>query len=127
MQRRQQTPCIPRRPKQVSRLNQPGEFSSRNESNVSRASPPNDYRFLLIDDLIQNAGQILAEACIRSFSCHQLYPFLILYRTPVRRPKSKQHYQIPINDALRQHTARTREPLEETLRRVIREEIKRAS
>ncbi len=37
------------------------------------------------------------------------------------------NYQGLINDALRQHIARTREPLEETLRRVIREEIKRAS
>jgi uncharacterized protein (DUF4415 family) len=37
------------------------------------------------------------------------------------------NYQALINDALRQHIARTREPLEETLRRVIREEIRRAS
>nr|AUN35897.1 hypothetical protein [uncultured bacterium] len=37
------------------------------------------------------------------------------------------NYQTLINDALRQHIARAREPLEETLRRVIREEIKRAS
>ena len=37
------------------------------------------------------------------------------------------NYQALINDALRQHIARTREPLEETLRRVIREEMKRAS
>ncbi len=37
------------------------------------------------------------------------------------------NYQTLINDALRQHIARTREPLEDTLRRVIREEIKRAS
>src|SRR5438046_261841 len=37
------------------------------------------------------------------------------------------NYQTLLNDALRQHIARTREPLEETLRRVIREEIKRAS
>lgn len=37
------------------------------------------------------------------------------------------NYQSLINDALRQHIARTREPLEQTLRRVIREEIKRAS
>jgi uncharacterized protein (DUF4415 family) len=33
------------------------------------------------------------------------------------------NYQRLINDALRQHVARAREPLEETLRRVIREEI----
>lgn len=37
------------------------------------------------------------------------------------------NYQALINDALRLHIARTREPLEETLRRVIREEIRRAS
>jgi uncharacterized protein (DUF4415 family) len=33
------------------------------------------------------------------------------------------NYQTLINEALRQHVARTREPLEETLRRVIREEM----
>jgi uncharacterized protein (DUF4415 family) len=37
------------------------------------------------------------------------------------------NYQSLMNDALRQHIARSREPLEETLRRVIREEIRRAS
>jgi len=35
------------------------------------------------------------------------------------------NYQTLINEALRQHVARTREPLEETLRRVIREEMVR--
>jgi uncharacterized protein (DUF4415 family) len=33
------------------------------------------------------------------------------------------NYQTLINEALRQHVARAREPLEETLRRVIREEM----
>ncbi len=37
------------------------------------------------------------------------------------------NYQSLINDALRQYIAHTREPLEETLRRVVREEIRRAS
>jgi uncharacterized protein (DUF4415 family) len=37
------------------------------------------------------------------------------------------NYQSLINDALRQFIARSREPLEETLRRVVREEIRRAS
>jgi len=37
------------------------------------------------------------------------------------------NYQSLINDALRQHIAQAREPLEETLRRVVREEIRRAS
>lgn len=36
------------------------------------------------------------------------------------------NYQSLMNDALRQHIAHTREPLEATLRRVIREEIKRS-
>ena len=33
-------------------------------------------------------------------------------------------YQTLINDALRQHIQQKREPLEETLRRVLREELK---
>jgi hypothetical protein len=37
------------------------------------------------------------------------------------------NYQSLIDDALRQHIARVREPLEDTLRRVVREEIRRAS
>jgi uncharacterized protein (DUF4415 family) len=37
------------------------------------------------------------------------------------------NYQTLINAALRQHVAHAREPLEETLRRVVREEIRRAS
>jgi hypothetical protein len=36
------------------------------------------------------------------------------------------NYQNLINDALREHIARNREPLEATLRRVIREQIRRA-
>lgn len=37
------------------------------------------------------------------------------------------NYQTLINDALRQHIRRAQEPLEVTLRRVIREELKDAS
>ena len=36
------------------------------------------------------------------------------------------NYQSLINDALRDHMGRSREPLETTLRRVIREEIRRS-
>jgi len=36
-------------------------------------------------------------------------------------------YQALINTALREHIANRRQPLEETLRRVLREELKRAS
>ncbi len=41
--------------------------------------------------------------------------------------KAGGNYQSLINDALREHIGRSREPLEATLRRVIREEIRRAS
>jgi uncharacterized protein (DUF4415 family) len=37
------------------------------------------------------------------------------------------NYQSLINDALRHYITHAREPLEETLRRVVREEIRRAS
>ena len=36
-------------------------------------------------------------------------------------------YQALINEALRRHVAQAREPLEATIRRVIREELRRAS
>jgi uncharacterized protein (DUF4415 family) len=35
------------------------------------------------------------------------------------------NYQTMINEALRQHIQQSREPLEETLRRVVREELER--
>lgn len=35
------------------------------------------------------------------------------------------NYQTMINEALRQHIQQNREPLEETLRRVVREELER--
>lgn len=35
------------------------------------------------------------------------------------------NYQTMINEALRQHIQQSREPLEETLRRVVREELNR--
>ena len=38
--------------------------------------------------------------------------------------KGGGNYQTSINDALRQHIQQKREPLEETLRRVLREELK---
>ena len=37
------------------------------------------------------------------------------------------NYQTTINNALREHMEREREPLEATLRRVVREELQRAS
>ena len=47
------------------------------------------------------------------------------FRDQVERA-GRGNYQSLINAALRQHIERTREPLEVTLRRVVREEIRRA-
>jgi uncharacterized protein (DUF4415 family) len=51
---------------------------------------------------------------------------LAWFRDQVDRAGSG-NYQTLINEALRQHIQRVQEPLEKTLRRVIREEIRRAS
>jgi len=48
------------------------------------------------------------------------------FRTQVERAGGG-NYQSLINDALWQQIAHAREPLEETLQRVVREEIRRAS
>jgi uncharacterized protein (DUF4415 family) len=48
------------------------------------------------------------------------------FRTSVEKAGGG-NYQSLINDALRQHVTHAREPLEEILRRVVREEIRRAS
>jgi uncharacterized protein (DUF4415 family) len=48
------------------------------------------------------------------------------FRQQVERAGSG-NYQSLINDALRQHLRRAQEPLEATLRRVIREELSHAS
>jgi uncharacterized protein (DUF4415 family) len=47
------------------------------------------------------------------------------FRTQVERAGGG-NYQKLINDALRQHIANAREPLEAILRRVVREEMRRA-
>lgn len=51
---------------------------------------------------------------------------LAWFRDQVERAGSG-NYQTLLNEALRQHVQRAQEPLEKTLRRVIREEIRRAS
>ncbi len=84
IERRQQTPRVSWRPEQVSGLNQPGKFAGRNESHISRPSPPNNHGLLPIHNLIQNAGQVVTQPCIRGFGCHQ--PPALLCRIPVRSP-----------------------------------------
>ena len=50
---------------------------------------------------------------------------LVWFRTLVHE-QGGGNYQTLINNALRQHIKQEREPLEETLRRVLREELKQA-
>jgi len=56
----------------VSGLDQPGKFTSRNESDISRPSASNDDSLLLVHNSIQKAGQVRTEAGICGFSWHRL-------------------------------------------------------
>ncbi len=71
MQGRQQSARVPWRTEQVSGLDQPRQFIRRNKSHVSRPSASNDDRLPLIHDLIQNAGQVRAQARICGFRRHE--------------------------------------------------------
>ena len=48
-----------------------GEFRGRKKCDVAPAPSPNDHGFLLIYNLIENAGQILTEARIGRFTRHE--------------------------------------------------------
>ncbi len=47
-----------------------GEFGGRKKGDVARSASPNNHGFLLVDYLIENAGQILTEAGVRRFTRH---------------------------------------------------------
>ncbi len=51
-------------------LDQSGKLGGRDERYVPRAFAPDDDRLLLVDNLIQNAGQVLPEAGIRGLGRH---------------------------------------------------------
>jgi hypothetical protein len=68
MQRCEQSAGVPWRSEQVGGLNQAREFIGWNEGNASRTSSANYDNLLLIRHLIQNAGQILAQARVGGFS-----------------------------------------------------------
>jgi hypothetical protein len=54
----------------VCRFHETGEFGGRKKGDVARSPPPNDHGFLLVHDLIENAGQIFTEAGVRRFTRH---------------------------------------------------------
>lgn len=64
-------------------LDEPGEFTCRDEGDIAGSSAPDDYRFLLVYDLIENARQIFTEARVRCFKRHWVSSSL-LYSIPVR-------------------------------------------
>jgi len=52
LQRGQQTPGVPRRPQQVGSFDKSSELACRNQRNITRTPPPNDLRFLIVDNLV---------------------------------------------------------------------------
>lgn len=71
MQGLQQTARVPRRPEQMSGLDQTCKLARRNESDVSGPFAPYDHRFPSIHDLIQNAGQVRTQVCVCGFRRHE--------------------------------------------------------
>ncbi len=71
----------------MSGLNEPGEFAGGNEGNIPGSSTSNNDRFLLVHNLIENAGQVFTKACICRFRRHRTpYCTAFLYvRTLYRR------------------------------------------
>jgi hypothetical protein len=65
----------------------PASSNSRDESNVPRAFTANNDNFLLIDNPIQNGGQVFTQAAVHGFSRHQS-SLSTLYGIPVRPHRS---------------------------------------
>jgi hypothetical protein len=55
----------------VYSFHETGEFGGRKNCDVSRSPPPDNYGFLLVHHLIENAGQIFTEAGVRRFTRHK--------------------------------------------------------
>lgn len=65
----------------MSRLREPIEFGRRNQGDVARASPSNDYNLLLIHNLVEHCGEVRTEAGVGRFTGHGS---ISLYRFSVR-------------------------------------------
>jgi hypothetical protein len=55
----------------VCSFHETGEFRGGKKGDVARSPPPNDHGFLLVNYLIENAGQIFTEAGVRRFTRHE--------------------------------------------------------
>ena len=80
--RRHEATRVPGGTKQMRGLHDPGELGSRNEGDITCPSPSNNYSLLLIKNLVEHGGQILAEAGIGCFARHGSSS--TLYSIPVR-------------------------------------------
>jgi hypothetical protein len=63
------------------------EFGGRKQSDVAGSPAPHNHHILLVDNLVENAGEIFTQTCIRCFPGHHALP-AILYSIPVRVRKS---------------------------------------
>ena len=59
------------------------EFSGRKQSDVAGSPPPDNHHILLVDHLIENAGEIFTQTRICCFPRHHS-PQSVLYSIPVR-------------------------------------------
>jgi len=82
----------------VRSLNETGEFAGRKKSDVACTPPPDDHGFLLVHDLIENAGQILTEAAVRRFTRHgapNWYCTAFLYGSEAGTPREARESAVP--------------------------------
>ncbi len=68
--RRHQAASVPGGAQKVRGCYKPGELGCRNQSDIAGPSSSYDYSVLLIDHLVEDGGQVLAEAGIRRFARH---------------------------------------------------------
>jgi hypothetical protein len=66
---------------------QASESGGWKQSDVAGSPSPDNDRILLVDHLVENAGEILTQTRIRCFPGHHA-PQSVLYSIPVRRPRS---------------------------------------
>ncbi len=65
------------------------QFGGGKQSDVARSTSPDNHRILLIDHLVENAGQILTQTRICCFPGHHA-PQFVLYSIPVRVRRSQR-------------------------------------
>ena len=83
----------------MSGLGKPSQFGRWNQSDVARASSADNNGLLLIYDLVEHAGEILAKAGISRFTRHAFLGFTaFVYVCGYGRavPPSREHYAVDV-------------------------------